>query len=215
MQALTIPNWVRDHQSFRRWARSPDCPEKCRIAFINGDIWVDLEPEELYSHNQVKGEVAATLMPLIDASGLGLFVMDGMLLSIPEVGLSTIPDGYYISYKAFRSARVREESGESNGCVELVGTPEMVIEVVSDSSEKKDRDVLPGLYWQAGVTEYWIIDARKEEVDFQILRRNGKGFVPIERSTGGWLRSEVFQKSFRLIRGTDPIGKPLYTLDVK
>ena len=215
MEILTIPNWVRDHESFRHWARSPDCPEKCRIAFVNGEIWVDVAPEELYSHNQVKGEVAAALMPLIDSSRMGFFVMDGMLLSIPEVGLSSLPDGYYISYEAFRSARVREESGEGNGCVELVGNPEMVLEVVSDSSEKMDRDVLPGLYWQAGVAEYWIIDARKEEVDFQIFRRNGKGFVSVKRAAEGWLRSEVFQKAFRLIRDTDPIGKPLYTLEVK
>lgn len=212
---LQIPEWVRDHESFRRWARSPDCPEKGRFSFYDGDLRVDTEMEQLYIHNQIKSKVSLILTPLVEESNLGLYVSDGMLLSNADVGLSTIPDGYYVSFEAFKSERVREVAGKVKGCVELVGTPEMVLEVVSDSSETKDLVDLRSLYWEAGVAEYWIIDAREEEVNFQILRRNGKGFTPVKRSANGWLRSEVFQKSFHLIHSTNPVGKPRYNLEMK
>jgi Uma2 family endonuclease len=210
---VDIPDWVRDHESFRRWARSPECPEHLRVAFYDGDLWVDLDTEQLYVHNQVKAEVSAVLMPMVKAEQRGRFIPEGMLLSNPEIGLSTIPDGYFVSYDALREGRVREVAGVSNGCVELVGTPEMTLEVVSDSSEEKDLVVLRELYYDAGVLEYWLIDARTEDVRFELLKRGAEGFTATRRQSGGWLKSDVFGRSFRLVRGTDPLGKPIYTLE--
>jgi Uma2 family endonuclease len=210
---VDIPDYVRDHDSFRRWARSPDCPEHLRVAFYNGDLWVDPDMEQLYVHNQVKYRVSLVLGPLVE--GKGLYVTDGMLLSNANAKFSTVPDGYFVSYDALREGRVRQVPGKSGGCVELEGTPEMVLEVVSDSSETKDLEEMPGLYWLGGVAEYWTVDARTDESVFQLWRRGPKGFVQTRKSAGQWLKSEVFGRSFRLTRGTDPMGQPLYTLEVR
>lgn len=212
---VDIPDWVRDHESFRRWARSPEYPEKLRVAFYDGDLWVDLDMEQLYVHNQVKAQVAVTLIPLVEVADIGTFVTDGMLLTIAEIELTTIPDGYFVSYAALREGRVREVAGASNGCVELVGSPEMTLEVVSRSSEEKDLVVLRERYYEGGVLEYWLIDARTEDVGFELLKRGAKGFTPTRRQSGGWLKSEVFGRSFRLVRGSNQLGKPSYKLEVR
>jgi Uma2 family endonuclease len=42
--------------------------------------------------------------------------------------------------------------------------PEIVIEVVSESSRKRDYDVKPDEYLQLGIEEYWIIDAARKQM---------------------------------------------------
>lgn len=210
---MDIPDWVRDHESFRRWARSPACPETARIAFYDGDLWVDPEMEQLYVHNQVKHQVSLTLGPLVEDRGL--YIPEGMLLSNPKAKLSTVPDGYFVSDAALDSGRAREVAGTEEGYVEIEGTPEMVLEVVSKSSETKDLIDLKEQYWRAGIDEYWIIDARGEEVRFELLRHGSKGYISTRKQSGGWLKSEVFGRSFRIVRGQNRRGRPSYKLEIK
>jgi len=44
----------------------------------------------------------------------------------------------------------------------------MVVELVGDASVGKDRRRLPPAYFAAGVTEFWLIDARGPELEFVI-----------------------------------------------
>lgn len=210
-----IPKWVQDHSSFRRWARSPECPEKLRVAYYHGTLWVDPDMEQFFVHNQVKLAIALVLAPLVTSKKSGRYGVDGMLVTNPKVELSTVPDGFYYSFDAFRSGRIRERAGPKNGCTEFEGVPEMVLEVVSNSSETKDLVDLRQWYWKGGIEEYWLVDARTEEVSFEILKRSESGYISEKRAVGGWVRSNVFRKSFRLIRGEDEVGKPLYALEVK
>ena len=91
----------------------------------------------------------------------------------------------------------------------------MVLEVVSDSSEKKDNQTLFEAYFDAGVSEYWLVDARGKVIEFNIYKRGAKKFSVIKPQPSGWVKSAVFGKSFRLMRGTDATGNPEFTLEVK
>lgn len=82
------------------------------------------------------------------------------------------------------------------------------------SLRKKDKVILPPLYWQAGIVEYWLIDVRDQRMDFDIFRRGPKNDVAV-RKTGGWLKSSVFDVSFRLERKTDKRGNPVFSLLAK
>src|SRR5256885_8764701 len=62
------------------------------------------------------------------------------------------------------------------GYLELEGTPDMVLEVVSESSVQKDTKRLRQLYWQAGIREYWLVDARREP-DRKSTRLNSSHLV--------------------------------------
>ena len=53
--------------------------------------------------------------------------------------------------------------------------PDLVIEVVSPSSEERDYVLKREEYLQFGVREYWIVDAEREEV--LVLRRRGKQWL--------------------------------------
>jgi Uma2 family endonuclease len=208
-----IPATVHDFESFREWARSPDCPEHLRVAFYNNVLWIDPDMEQIYDHNLIIHRVAMVLGPLVE--DIGIYGGDGVLLSNPEARLSTVPDGYFVSDRAIETGRVRDVEGKSHGFVELVGSPEMVLEVVSDSSETKDLVEMRELYWRAGIDEYWLIDGRTGEPVFDILKRGPKGYLATRKQAGGWQRSDVFGGSFRLVRKQRRTGRSVFTLEVK
>ena len=60
----------------------------------------------------------------------------------------TIPAGLFSEYRSIRSGQgaVRREKKGSKRYVEVVGSPDLVVEVVSESSVKKDTVRLRKLY---------------------------------------------------------------------
>ena len=212
--SVQIPEWVRDLTTFRRWVHSDEFPEKRRICYLDSEVWVDMSREEFFSHNQVKNEFNIVLAGLIRAGKMGHFVPDGMLVSNVEADVSSQPDGTFVSYDALDTGRVRLIEGKHGGFTELEGTPDMVLEVVSESSVTKDTVTLKKEYWEAGIAEYWLADARGERLSFTLFRHTPKGYVSVKKQ-GGWLRSSVFGKSFRLTRSTNQRGDPECTLEVR
>jgi Uma2 family endonuclease len=211
---VRVPAWVVDLASFHRWVESDEFPEHGRIDYLRGEVWVDMGDEQVFSHNQVKTEFTMTLGYLIKSERLGRFFQDGIRLTHPEVAISSIPDGMFISTGTLRSGRVTLVEGTEDGFVRIEGSPDMVLEIVSTSSVQKDTVELRELYWQARVKEYWLVDARREPLRFQILHRTTRGFSAT-RPQAGWLRSAVFGKSFRLTQERDELGHPAYTLSVR
>ncbi|MCI0358574.1 MAG: Uma2 family endonuclease [Planctomycetaceae bacterium] len=210
-----IPSWIVDHASYRRWARSDEFPEQGRFAYLNGTIWIDLTMEQVFTHNAVKTEIASVLRALVRERQLGYCFGDGNLLSHAGAGLSTQPDGCFLAYDTVAAGKARWIAGATEGVVEIDGSPDMVLEVVSTSSVHKDTVELRKLYWQAGIAEYWLVDARGETPAFSLLRHREKGYVETRRRADGWLKSEVFATTFRLSRRIDPLGNPDFTLATK
>ena len=154
--------------------------------------------EEFESHNQVRAEIGGVLQPLVKRLGFGKYLPEGMRYSHPDTSLSTEPDGIVVSNETVSSGRVRYVGGKTGHRTEVIGTPDIVIEVVSDSSVEKDTEWSVEAYFDAGVPEYWLIDARDEDdITFQILKRGRSGYVQTRR-IGGWVKSGVLGQSFRL-----------------
>jgi Uma2 family endonuclease len=215
-ESVCIPAEVVDLDSFCRWATSDQYPERGRFSYLDGTIWVDLSMEDIYRHNQVKEAMGRVLGQLILDAKMGRFLPDGVLLRNRTANLSTEPDGAFISYDALRDGHVqRLEGGTPTGYVQLEGSPEMVLEVVSESSVQKDTVDLRDLYWRVGILEYWLVDARAATPRFDILRHGRKGYTATRKQAGGWVKSTVFGRSFQLTQTTDPLGDPLYTLNVR
>jgi Uma2 family endonuclease len=181
---VRIPSWVNDLESFRRWARSDTYPQRGWVSFLDGEIWVDTHMEQLFSHNRVKTCFTVALGAFVEAEQLGYYFSDRALLSHEGANLSTEPDGTFCSFEAVESRRVRLVEGVEEGYVELEGTPDMVLEIVSTYSVRKDTEVLRKLYWRAGVPEYWLVDARKPPLQFDILRRAPRGYAVTRRQRG-------------------------------
>ena len=61
------------------------------------------------------------------------------------------------------------------------GTPELVIEIGSHGTRKRDETIKRRLYERAGVSEYWVVDPELDVV--RVYRRNGNSFDrPVELS---------------------------------
>ncbi len=210
---VRIPAEVCDLASFRDWVHSDEFPERGRISFLAGEIDVDMSPEEIETHNKVKGDVFRSMGNWIEAHDLGELLSDGVLLLNQTAGLSTVPDTIFCSWESLESARVqyREMVEGSNRRVEVYGAPDLTVEVVSRTSVRKDTVVLPKLYFAAGVDEYWLIDARNE-LKFQVFRRGDTQFAAVEPDGDGFLRSLVLKANVMLTRETNRRGTFRYRL---
>jgi len=212
---ICVPISAGTHAGFRAWVTSDEFPEKLRASFINGEIVIDMSPEELETHNKVKGEVYGGLRNLVRDLDLGELYFDGTLVTNPATRLSTEPDGTFVSWASYEADRVRLVPLKNwpGQYIEVEGTPDWVLEVVSESSVKKDTESLRDIHHRSGIPEYWLIDARFDEVSFQILRRRRDRYVTV-KPHDGWHRSTVFGRSFRLERRKNRLGRWRYTLDV-
>jgi len=211
---VVIPPWVVDLRTFRRWAESDEFPEEGRIAFVNGEVYLDMSKQQAFSHVRIKDILTRVIGNLVRDLGLGEYFGDGLRVTNVEAEVSNVPDGTFVSMESFRNGRVQWAGARENRFTEQEGSPDLLIEVVSDSSEDKDTEWLMTAYWNAGVEEYWIVDARSEPLRFDIFKRGTKGFSGTRKSAG-WLKSHTLGKSFRFRTAKNPLGHPDFTLDVR
>jgi Uma2 family endonuclease len=154
-------------EDFRRWAHSVRFPESGRIDYVAGHIEVDMSPEDLHTHGNVKVELIGAIWQRVRRGDLGELYTDRARVTCPQVDLSVEPDIVFVSNDAFDSGRVRlvpKSSLAADRYVELEGAPDLIVEIISDSSVRKDTARLPNAYWQAGVREYWLVDARTDDL---------------------------------------------------
>lgn len=213
---LHIPPRAFTLAGFREWVESDDFPEKLRVTFLGGEIILDMSKEELETHAKVKAEVCRVLANVCHELDTGDLYLDGVLIVNEEADVSNKADGTFVSYESLLAGRVRAgQSVRVEGLfVELVGTPDWVMEIVSGSSVRKDTVRLRVAYHRARIPEFWLIDARGEEIDFKILLWRKSGYVAAP-SRGGWQRSRVFGREFRLERRRTRLGTWKYTLYVR
>lgn len=212
-----IPTSAFTLEGFRAWVKSPEFPEYgLRASFLGGEVFIDMAPELYDTHTAIKAELYRVLAELVRTLNLGKFIPDNMLFTNQPAAISTEPDAMFFTWEAWESGRVRMEptpAGKPN--YEVVGQPDWVVEVVSDSSVKKDLRDLRAKYFLAGIPEYWVIDARGDDLVFEVLTPAAAEYQPREPAESGWLRSAVFGREFRLTRARDRIGLWEYTLHVR
>ena len=211
---LRVPGWVADIQAFRRWTDEDDFPEEGRVTWLRGEVWADMSGEQIFTHVAVKTEFTAVLHLLAKQAKSGMVLADGLLLSNFVADYCGKPDLTFLTNDTLQSDRVRLIEGKAGGFTELQGSPDLVLEVLSDSSVHKDTVVLRQAYWEAGIREYWLVDARAEPVTFDVLKHTAKGYVAVRRKDG-WVKSPVFGQSFRLTRGLDAMKHPSFTLETR
>jgi Uma2 family endonuclease len=213
---IAIPASARNLEGFVDWVTSAGFPEHAHASFISGEILIDMSPEELETHGVVKAEVYRVVTTCNREMKLGKFYPDGCLVTNKAADLSTEPDGTFVTRTSLRLGHVRlvPRKGYPGQYIELRGTPDWILEVVSKSSVIKDKRKLWKQYHRAGIPEYWLIDARGEETIFQILHWRRKSYVSASKKDG-WQWSRVFGRSFRLERVKDELGLWDYTLHVR
>jgi Uma2 family endonuclease len=211
---LRVPATALTLAGFRQWAQSSRFPERGHLTFIAGEVHVDMSPEEIRTHNSPKSDLIVDLTLEVRRRDLGQVFVDGVLLVNDAAELACEPDLMFCCWQTLQSDRVQlvEHTKVKRRIVELRGSPDLVIEIVSRSSVKKDTVDLRSSYHRAGIPEYWIIDARGNELKFSLLQHGPDGYVEALVQMNGTRHSVVLDANVRLTRETDRIGGWQYRL---
>jgi len=133
-------------------------PDRNRYELIEGELFVAPAPN--IGHQRKAFRLARILAEYVEKHGLG-----EVLIAPCDVVLdpSTVlePDIVFVS-----KAR---QSIVTPACIE--GAPDLVVEVLSDSSRTIDRFVKRDRYAEFGVTEYWLLDPLEPRLE--VLRLEG------------------------------------------
>ena len=159
----------------------------------------------------------AELFARVARPSKGFVFADSTRVTSPISDLSAEPDVVVVLLESFDQGKVRHIPAASRGegrYVELEGAPDLVVEILSDSSVEKDTKRLPPRYAAAGVGELWLIDARGAEpsFDLKVLKEGAYHDVPADRD--GWLDSPLLAAKIRLTRRAMPNSGWLYELEV-
>ena len=208
-----IPLEAHTLTGFRLWVLADDFPEKVRVTFLRGEVYLDMSKEEIRTHAAVKTAVAGPLYNLNEAADFGDLYINGVLVTNESAQVSNNPDMVAVFWDSLDRGRVSYGARGARE-LEIIGSPDWILEIISDSSVTKDTQLLRQAYHQAGVREYWLIDARGADLVFQILHWRKTGYVAASPRKG-WLRSRVFGRRFQLTRQKDRRGAWKYLLSVR
>jgi len=149
-----------------------------RREIINGEMYVAPSPETI--HQRVVVRLTARLGQFVESEGLG-----EVFVGLFDVVLSKFdvvePDLLFIS-----NARANILTDKN-----VQGAPDLVVEVLSEGTEKRDRTIKLKLYGKFGVDEYWTIDPNGPSAE--IYRRGEEGLALVARlSAADALSSPLF-----------------------
>ena len=207
-----IPRGIHSLAGFRAWVLSDEFPEKLKVTYVDGEVFLDMSKEEIRSHAAVKTAVAISLGNLNAETDFGDLYINGVLITNVEAKVSNNPDMVAVFWESLEAGRVRYATKHGRE-MEILGSPDWTLEILSDSSVAKDTKQLRQAYHQAGIREYWLIDARGDDLVFQILHWRKNGYVAAAQ--GEWLPSRVFDRNFRLKRQRDRRGAWKYELQFR
>src|SRR3989304_9190713 len=145
--------------TYEDYLQFPDDGKRHEI--IEGDHYVTPVPKT--KHQRTSGNLTMALGTFIKKHALGevLTAPYDVILSDENV---VQPDLLFVS--TARAAIVTEDN--------IQGAPDIMVEILSESSRKKDEVTKRKLYERFGVQEYWIVDPELEIV--KIFRRAQQGY---------------------------------------
>jgi Uma2 family endonuclease len=138
-----------------------DVPEDGkRYEVIDGDLYMTTAPD--LDHQRPSGAILSLVWSYLRAHPIGeIFSAPVGLILDEENGLQ--PDLVYVS---------RERAGilTRRG---IRGVPDLVVEILSPSTEARDRGVKLRRYASAGVLHYWIVDPTTHTIEARHLAEHG------------------------------------------
>ena len=121
-----------------------------------------MAPSPGFGHVNVTANLIATIGVYAKINKLGIAFADNFDVHFPDGSLFR-PDFIFVS--AENAKRLFDKKN-----VTLHGVPDMVAEIFSKSTMKRDVGIKKDIYERNGVREYWIIDPWRETIDVYLLR---------------------------------------------
>ena len=121
-----------------------------------------MAPSPDWGHVNITANLVTIIGGYARTNKLGVAVADNFDVHFPDGSLFK-PDFIFVSVKNDRLFLDKRN-------MTLHGVPDMVAEIFSRSTMKRDVGIKKDVYERNGIKEYWIIDPWRETVDVYLLR---------------------------------------------
>ena len=177
-----LPEYVEELQQFlaqeraRRERFYEELTEEIKAEFINGEVLV--QSPARYEHTTAVKLLLKLVDTYVERHQLGFVVAEKALVCLPR-------NDYEPDLCFFGKAKAAQlHRGQMK-----FPAPDFIAEVLSESTESRDRGLKFEDYASNGVAEYWLVDAEKEQVEQFLLGR--ECFEAKGAFAEGTIRSEV------------------------
>lgn len=131
-------------------------PDDQDYEIIDGVLYV--APSPFYGHQNIAAELITILRVHARAGGLGVVIPDADLI-VDDRGTYVSPDVMFFTPEQF--ARTMPDGKNSV-------IPELIVEVLSESTLRRDQIVKRDAYAKLGVPYYWIV-SRSERCVYELI----------------------------------------------
>ncbi len=163
-------SWPSQGQwTYEDYLRLPD--NGLRYEIIKGVLYMANAPS--FAHQYAVNEIAFALTAHCKMKQSGRVVSAPFEVHLAENVRPVLPDVLYLA-DAKRLAVAAKY---------FEGVPDLIVEVLSPSSRRHDMHTKLGIYEQAGVPEYWLVDPVNHFVDVYFLPEGGREYVLLQTFT--------------------------------
>ena len=164
--------WAEEQTRRQRFYEEMD--EEQKTEFIQGEVIVHSPAKK--RHLNAAGNIYTLLNLFVERNQLGEVFTEKALIQLTRNDFE--PDVCF--FKQDKSKQFQEDQL-------FFPAPDLVVEVLSDSTKKRDRGIKLQDYQLHGVEEYWIVDARQKVVEQYHLQ--AQQYELITKASEGNLRS--------------------------
>ena len=136
--------------------------EKERIEIINGEAVMMSPPTRI--HQEILMELSRQLANFLEGKTCKVYPAPFAVRLFEKGG--DRPEDVDTMVEPDISVVCNHDKLDKHGCK---GAPDLVIEILSPSTQRHDQLVKLGLYQRAGVREYWIVDPENKTVRVMLL----------------------------------------------
>ena len=153
-------------------------PEDKRYEIIDGDLFMVPSPNE--SHQHILVNILQVLVNHVRKNKLGAVYCAPFDILFSEEDIVQ-PDVIFVSNE---NKKVITKDN-------IKGSPDLLVEILSPSTSKRDIGIKKKLYARHGVREYWIVDPECETVE--VFRLKGREFEGKRYGVQDYLSSSVIK----------------------
>jgi Uma2 family endonuclease len=153
-----------------------DITEEIKAEFINGEVIVHSPVKK--RHNEVTGRLYLLMKVFVQKHQLGF-------VGIEKIMIRLLRNDYEPDICFFKTEKSKDFTEDQA----LFPAPDLVVEVLSESTEERDRGIKQEDYEAHQVGEYWLIDPEKQFVEqYQLINQK---YELIFKAQTGILKSVV------------------------
>ncbi len=181
---MPVPN----HQIRFRYEDYKSLPESMekRYELLDGDLL--MVPAPTITHQRISRNLEVRLHEYCQQTGFGEVLHSPVDVVLGEADAREVVQPDILVVAKERLSIIAEE--------EIRGAPDLVVEILSITTEHRDRGYKSILYGRYGVQEYWIVDPAAHTVEVHTLTQTG--FELRGSSAGGEMVDSTLLPSLEL-----------------